>query len=90
MDGPEKLKPEHWKGCGILMDIELTLGITRAVNHAASAIQAVRNVTARGILGLAMAAKLDPTPVMAQIVEADRDTNNNNNSLMLMDGGKQK
>lgn len=79
----EKDQPVMWKGCGVLMDTHLTLGITKAVNHAASTVQAVRNVTARGFLGLAMSAGIDPSSLMSEISNADRDTNEGRSSLLL-------
>jgi hypothetical protein len=86
VDTEAEQKPVHWVGCGILMDTELTLGITKAVNSAAASIQGVRNVTARGFIGLALAAQIDPAPIMAQIAKADQDTNGKKDSLALKNG----
>jgi len=77
----ESPKPVLWKGCSIMMDYELSLGMTKAVKEAANTVQGVRNVMARGFLGLTLAAGLDPTPVMAEFNKADEDTNKGRNSI---------
>jgi hypothetical protein len=78
-----KSEPDIWRGCGILMDPHLTVGITKAVNGAARQMQGVRNVVARGFMGMALAARIDPTPLMAEFAQADKDTNEKRDSLLL-------
>jgi hypothetical protein len=79
----EASTPEHWKGCGVLMDPELIVGITKGVNRAAATVQGVRNVMARGFFGMCLSAGLDPSPVVAEIAQGDTDTLNGMNSLAL-------
>ncbi len=41
-------QPELWKGCGVLMDPHLQVGVAEGVNRAAASVQSTRNEVVRG------------------------------------------
>lgn len=77
-----------WEGCGIKMDVELDIGISKAVSRAAHTVQGLRNVMARGFFGLCLSAGIDPSPVVAEIGNGDSDTVKGITSLALNSNGE--
>ena len=47
-DGTEPL----WKGCGVMINKHLSLGVAKGANRAAASVQSARNEIARGFLGV--------------------------------------